>query len=433
VIQIEDFRLISDEVWYAAQAMLHEEKARNAGRKPQDGDTASRPRILNGLFWCPTHSRKLYVSGVNGKYMICRDCRAVDRESRPLYSQLPRGLSLQKTCETMLKLVRGDESLIERVIASCQVAAAALQAPEPQVLATAAARIVKLDRRIALIMRNPGETEVDEKESEAELKRLRRDRGEALAVQQAAQAAATRSIEVPSETEVRVLLQHLGDILIQAANLSTPGVAEELRLFLDRFTGGRIELEQMGERLPGRGWLRGRFRGNVITSIVRSLTGKEIASSSPDQAIVMDFFEETSKAAASAEEVKRLYDQGLLTKQIARQLSMPRSAVTAALDVWYSARGLERPDGRSRRASLAVKHLTPPLYQEIADRVKAMAEEGTLFDEIATALNVDRNTLTSAWKHWHTSRGLPVPDGRTRRKSLSRKSGNRKEDGKTRE
>jgi len=82
---------------------------------------------------------------------------------------------------------------------------------------------------------------------------------------------------------------------------------------------------------------------------------------------------------------------------------------------------------------LAVKHLTPPLYQEIADRVKAMAEEGTLFDEIATALNVDRNTLTSAWKHWHTSRGLPVPDGRTRRKSLSRKSGNRKEDGKTRE
>ncbi len=40
------------------------------------------------------------------------------------------------------------------------------------------------------------------------------------------------------------------------------------------------------------------------------------------------------------------------------------------------------------------------------------------YGKIAIALNIDRNTVTSSVKYWHEQRGLPVPDGRTRRKSL---------------
>ena len=41
-----------------------------------------------------------------------------------------------------------------------------------------------------------------------------------------------------------------------------------------------------------------------------------------------------------------------------------------------------------------------------------------LLGDVAVELGVDRNTVTAAWRHWHASRGLPAPDGRTRRKSL---------------
>jgi len=121
-------------------------------------------------------------------------------------------------------------------------------------------------------------------------------------------------------------------------------------------------------------------------------------------------------------QITTLYDDGILEREISKRLRVARSTVTRILDDRDAAQGTVRPDGRVRRASLPVKHLTPPEYQQVADRVKALADEDRLFDEIAEALDLDRNTVTSAWRFWHESRGLPVPDGRTRRKSLERKS-----------
>lgn len=112
----------------------------------------------------------------------------------------------------------------------------------------------------------------------------------------------------------------------------------------------------------------------------------------------------------------------MLVKQLAAQFGLGRNQIAAALDEWYGGRGEERPDGRSRRATLAVKHLEAPQYQRIADRVKESADAGLLMREVAEELGVDRSTVTVAWKHWHESRGLAVPDGRTRRKSPTRKN-----------
>ena len=84
-VQIEDLRLVPDDRWYAAQALLAKEAGRVVGCKPRDGDVASRPRVLNGLFYCPTHNRRLYVGGVHGKYMVCTDCRGRPADRRPLF------------------------------------------------------------------------------------------------------------------------------------------------------------------------------------------------------------------------------------------------------------------------------------------------------------------------------------------------------------
>ena len=88
----------------------------------------------------------------------------------------------------------------------------------------------------------------------------------------------------------------------------------------------------------------------------------------------------------------------------------------------FALEGKELPDGRSRRSKLDKKHIEPPRYQAVADEVMALYDEGKLLGEIAEQLQLDRNRVTSSVRYWHELRGLPVPDGRTRRKCLDRKS-----------
>jgi hypothetical protein len=80
------------------------------------------------------------------------------------------------------------------------------------------------------------------------------------------------------------------------------------------------------------------------------------------------------------------------------------------------------PDGRSRRKQLAKKGLEPPKYVRIADQAKGLLDDNMLMIDICKEVGCDRTTLTRAIAHWHQSRGLPAPDGRSRRKTLEQKS-----------
>jgi hypothetical protein len=418
-VQIEALRIVPDDRWFAAQALLAQEAARAAGRKPRDGDKASRPRVLNGLFFGPAHGRKLYVGGVHGRYMVCRDCRGLPAESRPLFSQLPRALALRKTCAALAALVRADADLVGRVAGACRRYAAELQAPDPARATELEARLARLDRRIKFILNNPGDTDADLAESEAELRRLRKERAEDQARLDALRAAAGRAIAVPSDAEVAAMVGELESVLVASAEGAVPGAAGPARELIDRLTGGRIDLEQAGEPLPRRGWLRGQFRCRLAEALTGRLTGVEIATEGGCRAVVVDYRAEREAVPEDvAAAVVAHYEAGVLEKEIARRLGLPRGAVTRVLDAWDAARGAERPDGRSRRAGLAVKHTEPPEYQRRADPVKALADAGRPFGAIADELGVDRNTVTAAWRHWHESRGLPAPDGRARRKAL---------------
>lgn len=422
-VYVEALRLVPDDRWFAAQKLLAEEAAKVAGRKPRDGDTSSRPRVLNGLFFCPTHGRKLYVGGVHGKYMVCRDCRGLPAECRPLFSQLPRALALRRTCEALAARVRADADLIERVTAACRRYAAELQAPDPARAAALEARVGKLDRQIGFILKNAGETEADQDESAAELRRLRKERAADQAELEALRAAAGRAVAVPSDADVAAMVGELEDVLVAAAGgaeAAMPGVVREL---IDRLTGGRIDLEQAGEPRPQRGWLRGRFQYRLVEALTARLTGVAIAADAPDADVVIDYRAEaevTSPGVCAA--VVAAYEGGALERQIARDLGLARSTVTRVLDGWDADRGVERPDGRERRAGLSIKHTAPPEYQRLADPVKALADADRSFGEIAAELDVDRNTVTAAWRYWHGSRGLDVPDGRARRKALRLKA-----------
>ena len=423
-VQIDDLRLVSDEQWFAAQALLAKEAGRVAGRKPRDGDVTSRPRVLNGLYYCAVHNRRLYVGGVHGMYLVCMDCRGLPAGRRPLFSQLPRALAQRKLCETLAALIRTDADLMSRVIGACQRHAAALQAPDPARVAVLEAGLVKRDQRIRFILRNPGETDADQAESGAELRRLRKERSEDQAALDALRAAAAKTIAVPTDAEVDAMIAELADVLVGAAAGPSPESAGPVRELIDRLTGGRIDLEQAGEPRARRGWLRGRFRLRLVEAMTAPLSGVEVPADGDDgPEVTIDFRRDSDGVPAGVvTEVTALYEAGILVKVIARRLGLARSTVSRLLDDWFAARGQDRPDGRTRRSKLPAKHVDPPAYQDAADRVKTLADQDLLFGEIAGQLGLDRNTVTAAWRYWFESRGMSVPDGRTRRKSLSRKS-----------
>jgi transposase len=122
-----------------------------------------------------------------------------------------------------------------------------------------------------------------------------------------------------------------------------------------------------------------------------------------------------------SERAKELYDQNWIMVRIAAEMGRKKSYVTKLVKHWFESRGLPFPDGRSRRSTLAQKHQEAPSFQAIGDDVKKLLDEGLLIQEIAQRLNCNKDTVTKAKAYWYTSHGFPVPDGRTRRKTLVHK------------
>jgi len=419
VEHFEHLRIVSDETWYAAHVRLLENESQ-AGRRSKDGDQKSRPRVLNGLFWCPTHNQRLYVGGGFGRNMFCKDCRALPAADRPLFSELNRELALKLTCEKIAELIQADNELVARVIHWCQEAMTSAQQIDPSDLKRHRAEEQRLSRRIEFAVRNLGDTVEDEQLATDLVSDLRRQRKIVLAELNRLEAIRGTEVTVPSESELRAALEELGKILTKAAS----GVADEdaplVRHIIKIVTGGRIDLYQQGERRPKRGWLQGRFRVNLLRLVLDQCSGSHPAPEDGTIEITIDyrqpvpFVAEADRAWALYREDKRLCD-------IADLLGCSRSKVTKLIKYAAEQRGETLEDGRKRRHRIPGSAETIPLYQQIADEVKRLWDEQLLMHEIAARMQCDSNTVTKAVAFWHESRGFVVPDGRARRKSLKRK------------
>ncbi len=416
----ENLRIVPDELWYRAQDLLANER-RPSGRRPVDGDRASRPRLLNGVFVCPEHGRQLLVSGAYGGVLFCPVCRVLMAEKRPLFSHLNRVMAVRLTCEKLAELVRFDDDLVALIITACQREAEAAQRPNPETLARLRQQDSKLASKIAFNRRNPGDTEEEQAETEKLLRELRAERTTALADLAAYEAAQNCTVTPPTREEVQEMLADLGQILTSAAKAETDSELRIARRIIDELTGGRIEVFQLGERKAQRGWLQGRFKVRLLSFLIERVTGVRPLENEDGIEVVIDYCEPPEIIALS-EKAKALYDAGMMNARIAKELGRARSYVTKLLKYWHESRGLVMPDGRSRRATLTQKHMEPPPYQQIADDVMRRYQQKMLLQDIADAFKVDRNTITAVIRWWHESRGLPVPDGRARRKELDVKT-----------
>ena len=414
-VRIEELRIIDDQLWYAAQKRLAQE-VRRRGRKPKDGDRRSRPRLLNGLYYCPEHHQILYVGGPNGRSMRCPRCQGTKAEKRPLFSLLNRRLALKLTCEKLAELLHKDEELTEEVVEACRQEAEVQQQPDPTRLNQLRAKEQKLRRAIEFNQRNPGETEADQSATVKLLRELPYEDNEVLREIAALEKARDRKINLPSRQEVGEMIQEFSRILADAATGKVDEDAETAREIIELMTGGRIDLYQMGERAAQRGWLQGRFTVRLLSALAEHVTGVPVEAEDGIE-VVIDYRHPVAYEA-EAERAKVLYDQGLMNKQIAQELGCCPAKVTNLLDYAFEKRGGKRPDGRKRRATLKKKQMTTAKYQESADEAKRLWEKGLSAVEIGRRIGCSDTTAWKAIAHWHRVRGLPIPNAKTRRERI---------------
>jgi len=415
----EDLRIIDDQLWHKAQARLATFVKRR-GRKPGTGKKKPAMRLLNGLLHCPDHGCGLRIGGANAGSFYCKRCRETVAKARPLFTLLNQELAERCTVRTIRELLTGDTDLVEMIVAACKRAAEAFQQPDLNRLAQLRSRYQQLARSIEVALRDPGETAEDQAETAQLVRQLRQERAQVGAEIGLMETAQTQAVRIPSRDEAIRELEHLDSILM---SFSAGGDAEqqaEARGIVELVTGGRIDLTQRGERKQHKGWLEGKFECDLVGLLASRLAGQEVGSAETARTVVIEY-REPSKLDEQARQAREMFDQGLLNVEIARRLKCSKSRVTRLLMHSYEQTGEVKPDGRKRRSQLPVKHSDQPPYQRLSERAMQLYQEDVLLQDIALELKCDRNTVTQAIRYWHTSRGLPVPDGRTRRKSLRHK------------
>ncbi len=218
----------------------------------------------------------------------------------------------------------------------------------------------------------------------------------------------------PDRKWLREQLQELDEVM----QSSTPAANSAL----SGLVGGKITLEEIPHPSRKRKILRGHFKlqaHKALGNLSDSASFEKLPIE--DKEITIDFLE-PDPGEQQRETAKKLYDEGLPMFKIAETLGVSRSRMSAIMDEAFLLLGQEKPDGRARRKTLEIKSKRPPLYQRVSEEVMELFGQGLLLQDIAEQLSLDRNTITSSVKHWHKKQGLPVPDGRNRRKTLPRKS-----------
>ena len=222
--------------------------------------------------------------------------------------------------------------------------------------------------------------------------------------------------------EIRALISNLEAVLIAVARGNYPEDVGALRQILELMTGGRIELEQVGERRAYRGFLRGRFRLCLLMAVQeRGGFGGAILHQDPVE-VVIDF-RDLLVAERHIEQAKEMWDAGTLITTIAEELGIDRHQVTDAIRIWHERNSLPAPpDGRARRATVPEPNRNPTDNGPVMEEIKRLYDQGLLIVEIAQRVDRERTTVRKLLDDWCRVHNEPRLDGRNRRKTLAIKN-----------
>jgi hypothetical protein len=404
----ENLRIVSDELWFAAQTRLSKNTCIRGRKSKKEGADPSL-RILSGLCWCPEHDRPLRADSAYGKYLGCPTCATLEPGTRPLLSKPRREVVLQLLCEKLAALIRQDESLVERIISAAQAQAAAVQRPDESEVKRLEKSVVDLTRTIDFNMKNPGTSAEDEEESAETLGNLRRERQNIRNQLGLIRSAVAEPVRVPSQEETRQLLDRFDDILRRAAAGQLRNDQDAARDILEMLTGGRIDMFQQGERKPMHGWLQGRFTARLLNVLVEKLAGVRRAESGEGIEVVIDF-KRPRKSDTDADEAIRQWLDGHTNKEIAKNLECVSGYVTRLLKLGAQRLGTTVEALRSQRKTRPAEPSQIPRYKAISDEVKALWwDELYSVGTVADRLGCSTVTVEASKRWWYESRGLKPP------------------------
>jgi len=109
-----------------------------------------------------------------------------------------------------------------------------------------------------------------------------------------------------------------------------------------------------------------------------------------------------------------MWDEGMPELEICERLHCSRTLLDRALQHWYDARGLERPDGRRCKKRLKGHRKAVQMMDEIMSRFHRDMPIMKIAEELGCCAEIVREAV----ERWHRERDVPVPDGRARRREL---------------
>jgi hypothetical protein len=414
-------QIVDNETFDRAQAMLQANEAKIGQRRRANGQlrgatvqkSPAHPRhLLSGLVRCAACGSRFQVGGAGGKYLFCRNYLV---GSCTCKTQLPRHRAERMILQAIGERVLANPAWRLAVLNELDVAFRREQTQLPTDLQEAERALAAVEAKISRLV-----DQVENGTAAPEMAdRLAQRRAEKKVLQERlnrARRAEERDQSPPTEAWVEEQLRHLHTLLFGGG----PAAALALR----QLVGEQIVVEEVKHPDRKRHFLRGTFTMQA-TAVAANICGQGMvdgsgAATETCERIVLDFREPRSYEEI-ADQVKTLFDRGLSYADMAAELGCHRNMVMKALRHWHTQRGLPALDGRNHRKRLA----KPNLVQELADKAKELFDQNLLLQEIAEKLQCCKDTVTQAIAYWFRSRGLPVPDGRTRRKSLERKCGTR--------
>jgi site-specific DNA recombinase len=407
-----NLRIIEDEVFARAQVLLDANEAKWAAVQDEKGRfTGPRPvraaarHLLQGLVQCGECGGNFQVCGAHGNYMGCA------RAKRGLCScgtWLPRKLAEERLLRLIADHVYADSAWVDAVLAEAQACWQQQQRANPtehDELVRAIQADEQVIRRLADAIELPGGDMEVLTQRLQERSRDKRDKERRLAI---LKAEVIEPGEPPTRAFVESEIRRLSEILPQGGADANTALGHLLN-------GGMVVREAQVE---------GRKRTFLIASVTLSVRGLPLARSAtpvssragetPFKSLEIALRDDPPWAQF-AQRVKERFDAGLEYDRIATELQCPTHWVAKALAWWHTERGLPVPDGRTLKARLD----RPTLAVALADQIKTLWDAGMPMQSIAAKVECSRDIVTAAIQYWFESRGLPVPDGRHRRRELN--------------
>ena len=413
----EDLRIIDQETFDQAQEMLEEnrscyaKKRGKAGRFKGSTNDMQNPRHhLQGLFVCSKCNSPFITHGAN--YMQCKGNIV---GSCSVKTCLPRVLAKKIIIHNLQRLLKRNQPLAECLFETLKKSIEARKTNQPnefEVLTKDLKTITsKLDRLLGLFE----DLKEDDPEGQKDLRDKIKARTQEKKNFEKQLAKLTGSPKQSTPAPTLPLIQDKLNFIANAFRNDTLSKIPWVKIL------GAIELLEVDTI----GHKRKHFAGflKLETSRLLSLVtdGSEILSDGCDEEVLLDFIGDPEWFDFK-DRILELHAKKMKHREIGKALGCPRNWVTLALKAHAEESGVPYVDGRKLKKRLG--NIT--LAMKIADEAKVLIDEGWLLQEIAKKFGCCRDMITAAVKYWYSSRGLPVPDGRTRRKSLERKSSKKK-------